>query len=369
MLQEYIYEIIALIVILTLIVIYFLTRKFKQDEENSMHKHTPKVSPNITETQSIPVEENIKVKDDEISKYKEEAFKFSGSEEGSFGSIKNNPFEEIEEETPKRNKRSKIDVPPHGKILKDNFKEFKGVKLLVAEDNMINQKVISGLLSGSGVEITMADDGQIALDILEENSDFDMILMDAHMPKVDGFEATRRIRANTNYEHIVVVALSGDIAPDDIRKMSDAGMEEHLEKPLRMDSFYDILYAYTKGNLIESEFIEVVMTKELNGDKGLQVCGGDDIFYKEILNEFTLTYTDATQMLTKLLDEKKIDLADAMLLDFIGITANIGAENIRDIALDLKETIKDLEEKSYITLLEDFEQHLEVLLKDIRRYL
>ena len=213
----------------------------------------------------------------------------------------------------------------------------------------------------------MADDGQIALDILEKNSDFDMILMDAHMPRVDGFEATRIIRANPKYEHIVVVALSGDTAVDDIRKMTESGMQEHLEKPLRVDDFYDILYAYTKAD--KSQNSTDSRAKELNLYNGLAICGGDQDFYKNILSEFTTTYANTSQELTRLLNNKDTHNADALLLDFIGITANIGANRIRRTALELKLAIKDLEEKSYVGILDDFEVHLKILLKDIEAYL
>ncbi len=368
MLQENLYEILAFIIILTLIVIYFLTRNFRQEEINSLLNNAPK--DNSKETKSTQILEE-KIYEDTL-KNEEENFTFLDLEEGSFGNIIDNPFEKTSQDTTqkkKTKKRTKREVPSHGKISKENFKEFKGVKLLVAEDNIINQKVIYGLLSGSGIEITMAENGQVTLDILEKNHDFDMILMDARMPKINGLEATRKIRANEKYADIVIIALSGDISPEDINKMLDAGMEEHLEKPLKMNAFYDILYAYTKGIVEKNEFIEIAMTKELDAVRGLEVCGGDDIFYKDILNDFIQNYTNISHELTKLLDENNEILADAILLDFIGITANIGAQNIQDVAIKLKETIADIEEKSYITLLEEFEQHLQILLADIKKYI
>jgi len=321
--------------------------------------------------QTIKEETELEIDDNELT---EEDFLLKGDEEGSFGHIQSNPFEEeAPEEKPKSTTKYRIkgEVPDHGKISKDNFKEFAGVKLLVAEDNLINQKVINGLLGDSGIEITMADDGQIALEILEKDSNYNMVLMDAHMPRVDGFEATRAIRANPKYEHIVVVALSGDTAADDIRKMTDSGMQEHLEKPLRMDALYDVLYAYTKAdiNSSHSDFVDVVMTKELNGDKGLEICGGDDSFYKDILREFKENYTDSSKKLSQLLDEGDINGADKMLLDFIGVAANIGADNIKDIAQNLKEAIKDTQEKSYTILIDEYDKHLSALIRDIKDYL
>ncbi|MDQ7067993.1 MAG: response regulator [Sulfurimonas sp.] len=244
---------------------------------------------------------------------------------------------------------------------------------MVAEDNLINQKVLTGLLAGSGIEVVIANDGQEALDILESDSDFLMVLMDAHMPRVDGFEATRAIRKEEKYNHILVVALSGDVAPDDIKKMREVGMAEQLEKPLRMEALYDIFYAYTgkekSVNNDDNEFLEVPMTQELNGVAGLEVCGGDEEFYREILSEFVQTYENSTQELEELLQNKKLAKADKLLLDLIGITANIGAKSLNTIATDIKDALRDTQNRSYLTLTDKYKVHLENLIKDIKEYI
>ena len=375
MIQEFLYEIIALVVVLIAFVIYFSKIKDKHKKQEELDAAQFNTVKKTNEIQGINLESLVKEKKPKIENETiedEETYVLRGDEEGSFGHIDHNPFEEEQEKKePSTKFRIKGEVPAHGKISKENFKEFAGVKILVAEDNLINQKVINGLLSDSGIEITMADDGQIALEILEKNSDYNIILMDAHMPRVDGFEATRTIRANPDYEHIVVVALSGDTAADDIKKMTDSGMQEHLEKPLRMDALYDVLYAYTKADTSSqnSDYIEIVMTKELNGDKGLAICGGDDSFYKDILAEFKENYINSSKKLSELLEAGDINSADAMLLDIIGVTANIGADNIKDIALDLKEAIKDTQEKSYTIPLEEYDKHLSALIRDIKDYI
>lgn len=355
MIQEFFYEIIISIAMFTTVFIYFLMARFKHEENDMRNKIMP-INNNILQINSKKVLKTI-----ELSQHNDDT-------DSSF--IISSPFKHGSSLNPSQKKRRQIvEVPAHGKILKEHFKEFKGVKILIVEDNIINQKVIAGLLSGSGIILTMAGDGQIALDILRENHDFDMILMDIDMPRIDGFEATRRIRANTNYEDIIIISLSGNVSIDDIQKMTNVGMEGHLAKPLKIDAFYDILYAYTKKDASSTnDSIEVVMTDELNGNKGLSICGGDDEFYKDILNEFVDNYKDSAKELYKLLEEKQIVLVDSMLLDLVGIAANIGADNIKEIALELKETIKDSEEKSYLTLLENYEQHLQVLLEDIKRY-
>ncbi|MBD3824711.1 MAG: response regulator [Epsilonproteobacteria bacterium] len=291
-----------------------------------------------------------------------------GSEEGDFG--ENEQPAEAPKSTP-REGRYKRDVPPHGKVTKESFKEFKGHRILIAEDNMINQKVISSLLAESGMDIVIADDGQFALDILEKDPNFLMVLMDAHMPRVDGFQATRAIRKNPAYDHIVVVALSGDTAADDIKKMQEAGMEEHLEKPLRMDALYDVLYAYSgkaPKTQKSDEYVEVIITQELQGDKGLQICGGDEQFYHEILDEFVHNYATSAEELIHMLEAHKLKEADKLLLDICGVSANIGADTLYNVATELKDSLKDTQEKSYMSLVSTYDKHLKALLQDIKNY-
>ena len=383
MIANYYMEIIAFIVIISLIAILIFMKKNKEpktiqnididevDEKSNdviVDEFDVEEDPQPKEEETLETPEPIQTQDvphtpEKTSKENSDAL--HGSEEGTFGE----PLKQVEEEKPTKT-LTKRDVPPHGKIVKDNFKEFSGTKILVAEDNLINQKVIRGLLDGTGIEITMADDGQEALDILEKNSDFTMILMDAHMPRVDGFEATRIIRANPNYAHIVVVALSGDTAADDIKKMSEAGMQEHLEKPLRMDAFYDILYAYTgQDEELGDDYVEVVMTKELNGDLGLSVCAGDEGFYREILTEFVTNYSKSSVNIHAHLSKRENDKADMLLLDITGIAANIGATNLQKIAQELKDAIQNNEVSKYTSMLQNYDRHLKLLLKDIKTYI
>ena len=374
MLEKYLYEIIAAAAIILLLIVYTIIKVRTSKQNSSKADIEKKIQIQELEKQAQKLAESFEAKVPTSTKEEivedEYDTDFDGTEEGDFGED-----EELDkrEKTSEQKAISKRTVPQHGKITKQNFSEFSGERILVAEDNLINQKVLTGLLAGSGIEVTIANDGQEALDILENDSDFLMILMDAHMPRVDGFEATRRVRENPAYDHILVVALSGDTAADDIAKMKNAGMAEQLEKPLRMNNLYDIFYAYTgkkeTSDTENDDFIEIVMTKELNGDKGLEVCGGDEEFYREILNEFIVTYENSTQKLGDLLQNGNMREADKLLLDVIGITANIGAEPLNKIANDIKNALSDTEEKSYLTLADQYKIHLETLIKDIKNYI
>jgi len=347
--EKYIYLIVAVIVIAILRVVYSMIQKSKKQK-----------------IEAEKLEQEKKLREEALAKKRPIATE----------AVNETPLKSEEKEvvqTPKetvkveQKNRAKREVPAHGKITKQSFNDFRGARILVAEDNLINQKVIKGLLADTGIEIKIANDGQEALDILVKDSNFALILMDAHMPNVDGFEATRQIRVNPAYEHIAVIALSGDTATDDLKKMADAGMEKQLEKPLKIDALYDIMYAYTNcDNELQAE-VESAEIQELNTQKGLEICGGDEEFYNEILNEFIQTYQNPDD-LQNFLKEGKLQEADKLLLDIVGVTSNIGAEKLNNIANVIKESLNDSDEKSYLTLIEEYKLHLTHIIKDIKRY-
>jgi len=265
------------------------------------------------------------------------------------------------------------------KISKADFSDFSGQRLLIAEDNLINQKVINGVLNESGIDVVMADDGQFVMDILEEDSNFEIILMDAHMPRVDGFEATRMIRANPAYDHILVAALSGDTAVDDIRHMSEAGMEEHLEKPLKMDALYDVMSMYYSMDDVKEEapvpsaqVDELEIAVDINDlpcldyQQGLEICGNDEAMYKELLKEFFMGYKDSSKKMREALVNKDYKEAQNILIDVKGTASNLGAVQFITITEHFLEAISNENKAAYSTLFKEYQSYLLALLKSIQ---
>ncbi|WP_345974107.1 response regulator [Sulfurimonas sp. HSL3-7] len=248
-------------------------------------------------------------------------------------------------------------------ISKENFKEFAGLHLLIAEDNLINQKVIVGLLKESGINIKIANDGQECLDILQEDSNYQIILMDAHMPRVDGLEATRQIRANPAYDHITVMALSGDTGVDDIRKMRDAGMEEQLEKPLKIAALYQALYCYFDPNATTAAEEEAAI--HLDNSLGLEMLGGDVELYHEVLAEFQSLYHDSDEKIEIWLKHGDFDKAKALLLDVKGIAESVGAAALTQTAEEFREAIIAGQSDQYPKLMKRYQTQLQSILSDM----
>ncbi len=132
--------------------------------------------------------------------------------------------------------------------------ELTGLRVLVAEDNYVNQKVIRRILDKWGVEYEVAGNGREALEWLSR-APFDVVLMDCQMPEMDGYEATRRIRA---YEaprglHIPIIALTANALEGDREKCLECGMDDYLSKPVNPDLLWEKLTRWGKPTGKRSE--------------------------------------------------------------------------------------------------------------------
>jgi CheY-like chemotaxis protein len=121
--------------------------------------------------------------------------------------------------------------------MKNDF--LKGKRILIAEDDFVNQKLIMHSMQATGAQFTIAGNGAEAIECLLEN-DFDLILMDINMPEMDGFEATEYIR-KTLKNDIPIIAMTGWSSKEDTNKFERVGMNGALPKPFGLDALYKTL--------------------------------------------------------------------------------------------------------------------------------
>ncbi|OCH63180.1 response regulator [Vibrio splendidus] len=117
----------------------------------------------------------------------------------------------------------------------------KSERILLVEDNRVNQKVASVMLTKAGYAFEIADNGQIAVDMYQNDSSFDIILMDCMMPVMDGFTATKEIREhekNLGLSKTPIIALTASVIDDDIQKCFDSGMDGYVAKPVRKEKLF-----------------------------------------------------------------------------------------------------------------------------------
>jgi CheY-like chemotaxis protein len=127
-------------------------------------------------------------------------------------------------------------------------KRLLGMRLLVVEDNKINQMVAKGLLGQEGAAVTLADNGQLGVAAVEDaQTPFDVVLMDVQMPVMDGYAATRVIRQELGLTALPIIAMTANAMASDRAACLEAGMNDHVGKPFDLDHLVATLLRYA-GN-------------------------------------------------------------------------------------------------------------------------
>jgi len=141
--------------------------------------------------------------------------------------------------------------------VKDVLK-FKNLKVLVAEDNPINQKLIARVLEGLDLEIDIANNGKEALELRKENvNKYDLIFMDIQMPVMGGIESTKEIilyEKENNKKHVPIVALTANALEGDREKYLSAGLDNYLSKPINLPALKSLIVSYFPNNVVDSSF-------------------------------------------------------------------------------------------------------------------
>jgi signal transduction histidine kinase/ActR/RegA family two-component response regulator len=134
-------------------------------------------------------------------------------------------------------------------------RSLKKLRILVAEDNAINQRVALRLLEGMGHDVDVAFDGERAVAAIDRVA-YDLVLMDCQMPKLDGYAATRAIRGLERGRRVPIVAMTANAMTDDRQRCLDAGMDDFLAKPVSKRQLYDLLEGLrAPGDAVESPTI------------------------------------------------------------------------------------------------------------------
>ena len=203
---------------------------------------------------------------------------------------------------------------------KENLKDFRGKRVLLAEDQKINQEIIEDLFDGSGIILEIAQNGQEAL-AFSKQKEYNLILMDIQMPVMDGYEATRKIRQHN--KQVPIVALSANALKDEREMSIDAGMDAHLTKPLEFEKLYEVLYKFIP--IQEKEFL--YLDKELVLKR---VLGNEKLFQK-----IALSLLEFKSIQFEVLDEKEFREAMHRLK---GVSASAGATQLHSIVCEIDKT-------------------------------
>ena len=128
------------------------------------------------------------------------------------------------------------------KTIQHDIQNLEGKKILLAEDNIINQEIILGLLENSNIEIDIAENGQAAIEMYQKNT-YTLILMDIQMPILDGYAAAQEIRKTD--KTIPIIAITASAMKEDVERSIAVGMNGQLNKPINVNKLYEVIMKYS----------------------------------------------------------------------------------------------------------------------------
>jgi|AntRauTorcE11897_2_1112592.scaffolds.fasta_scaffold03815_4 signal transduction histidine kinase/DNA-binding response OmpR family regulator len=229
-------------------------------------------------------------------------------------------------------------------------------RILLVEDNPINQEVAQAQLQELGLEVILAENGALALDELKRTT-FDLVLMDIQMPVMDGYEATRQLRAQ-GYS-LPVIALTAATMADDQQKALDAGMNAHLGKPIESVNLHQLLARWLPKATVQklpkaSEQKQSLASQEqssektyLDADAGLALLAGNTSLYRKLLQQFLEQSVPEYQSLLpewKLLDSSSspedFTIAQKQVHSLKGVAGNLSLKQLTQIATELDRQLK-----------------------------
>ncbi|MEA3383555.1 MAG: ATP-binding protein [Campylobacterota bacterium] len=231
--------------------------------------------------------------------------------------------------------KKEIKSTPSLKLTFEDISILKGSNILLVEDNKTNQEIIIGLLENSGINIDIASNGEEAISKYKENqSKYELILMDLQMPVMGGIEATQIIRSFS--KDIPIIALTANAMKEDIEKTQSVGMNEHLNKPIDVIVLYETLLKYISKKvnseelIMNSEEINIPNFLSIDKERGLSLLAQNKKLYLKILGDFYTNYKDLN---LETLDDEEFKRT---IHTIKGLSANIGAISLNNIACSLE---------------------------------
>ena len=250
------------------------------------------------------------------------------------------------------------------------FTYFKGARLLIVEDNMINQKIIVSVLKQSGMQMEIANNGKEALSLLfEENKEFDIVLMDISMPIMDGFIATKKIRAKSKYDTMPIITFTAFAMGAEIDEMFVMGANAFITKPLNVKKLYNVFYMYLSQTKRKVSTQQEIQIEGLDIETGIQNADESEVLYKETLKEFVLVYKDMANLMPLWLKEKRYERVQLACNEIQDILTAIGAYEMKELVDEMQKNFLYNNEEflDQYTLL--FPQKFSRLIETIQRYL
>jgi PAS domain S-box-containing protein len=241
----------------------------------------------------------------------------------------------------------------------DATEKLKGARVLVVEDNDMNQELVMELLTNAGISVVLANDGQQALDILANDAGFDGVLMDCQMPVMDGYTATREIRKSASFQDLPIIAMTANAMSGDKEKVLEAGMWDHIAKPLNVEVMFATMAKWIHP--ASASNAPPVTTKSIASHAmdtgapdlfgrlsdagvdtrfGLKTALNKEALYLRMLRKFREGQSDFAAQFARARTDADAASAQRCAHTLRGTAATIGAKNVQEAAALLEQACK-----------------------------
>ncbi len=226
---------------------------------------------------------------------------------------------------------------------------LRGARLLLVEDNELNREVALGLLEDAHLLIDHAENGEVAIRMVKEHP-YDAVLMDMQMPVMDGITATKTIRSDPKFAKLPIIAMTANVMVADIEKCHEAGMNDHVSKPIDPEALFNTLLRWIKpresaaspaavrghevGTLqpAQSTPVEPLKIPGIDTASALKRTGGNSKRYESLLRKFAESSVCAVQEIRAALAAGDTVTAARAAHSLKGSSANLGAASLAAIA-------------------------------------
>jgi len=228
---------------------------------------------------------------------------------------------------------------------------FNGVTILLVEDNLINQELMLDILNNKGIEVDIANDGSEAVSMVA-NRDYSVVLMDCQMPVMNGYDASIKMRANSRYTDLPIIAMTANVLTEDKQRCFDSGMNDYIAKPIDWDLFFQVLSRWVKpasdkGMSVAatpkskqgwSELSDKLIGFELKNIE-LMLSGRQEK-YLHLLRLFKEQILRDAPVITESIESNNIMAAQDQLHSLKGGAANLGAKELQESCATLEAGLK-----------------------------
>ncbi|MCK5235858.1 MAG: response regulator, partial [Deltaproteobacteria bacterium] len=247
-------------------------------------------------------------------------------------------------------------------------------RILITEDNITNQKVARNILEKLGYQVDIAANGQEAIEALEAQP-YNLVLMDCHMPVMDGYEATREIRNSTSQvrnHNIPIIAMTANAMKGDRDDCIEAGMDDYIAKPIDPKSLAEMVEKWL-SELSEPDREESSLQKPPEAEESFSMSilidrlMGDEEIAKEILDGFIEDMPNQISSMKEALDEGDSSLVQRLAHTIKGASGNVGATALQEAALQVEVAGKESDLTSSALLIPKIDEQFEILKEAIAR--